>query len=211
MFLPLIHRSDRLKALVVGAGNVARRKVADLVDAGVETEIIARQCSNDDLREFINRENIPFHERDYREGDVQGFDLVIVATNDKELNALISKEARKRGVPVNVVDQPDFCSVYFSAVVRRDPLILSVSTGGAAPFFARDIKKELAKWIDDNKWDIRAKWAEKIRRFALDNIPVPGHREAFFRKFMQLSSEELEQWDFENPPVGLWKSWINNG
>lgn len=206
---PLVFRSDRLKALVIGGGEVALRKVKDLLAARVEVEGIA-PVVHSKLRDIIESHSIPWHFRDAQKGDSSGYSLVILATDDPEVNRTMAMEARLSGIPVNVVDQPELCTVYFPAVVRNDPLVLAVSTGGGAPFFARETRRKLESWLEDG-WSLRAQWAVIFRSFVLENVKEPVKREALFNRFMETSLEEMTDWSFDSPPVNEWKQWILQG
>jgi uroporphyrin-III C-methyltransferase / precorrin-2 dehydrogenase / sirohydrochlorin ferrochelatase len=85
--------------------------------------------------------------RGYQEADLDGCTLIIAATDDEPLNAQVSSDARRRCVPVNVVDAPALCSVIFPAIVDRSPLVIAVSSGGDAPVLARLIRAKLETWI----------------------------------------------------------------
>jgi uroporphyrin-III C-methyltransferase/precorrin-2 dehydrogenase/sirohydrochlorin ferrochelatase len=73
--------------------------------------------------------------------------LTIAATDDEPLNASVSQHANALGMPVNVVDSPELCSVIFPAIVDRSPLVIAVSSGGDAPVLARLIRARIETWI----------------------------------------------------------------
>ena len=204
-FLPLIFRGDRTRALVVGGGKVARRKIEDLLDAGCEVSAIAPVWEGS-LEERMIARGAAYETRAVRAGDTTGFTLVIVATDDPEVNRTVSEEARAAGIPVNVVDQPELCTIYFAAVIRSDPLLVAVSTGGAAPFLAREIKGALADVIE-GEWRIRARWAEKIRDFARDHLSDPAQREKVYSAFLAVDDASMLRWNEAAPPLDLWGRW----
>ena len=86
-------------------------------------------------------------DRGYDRQDLQGCVLAIAATDDEPLNATVSQHANALGVPVNVVDSPQLCSVIFPAIVDRSPLVVAVSSGGDAPVLARLIRARIETWI----------------------------------------------------------------
>ncbi len=205
-FLPLIHRGDRLKALVVGGGEVALRKVRDLLEAGAKVEGVSPEI-HPELQQIIDERKLKWTQRIFYASDIMGHNLLVVATDDAVLNMAVYLEARDMGIPINVVDQPELCTVYFAAIAKHDPLLLAVSTGGAAPFFAREFRKELESWIDEKGWDLRAQWAAVIRKFALRLTKDVEQRECLFRRFMDEPLDAIRQWDFERPPEELWREW----
>ena len=79
----------------------------------------------------------------YEERCLEGATLIIAATNDKEINQRVWEEARRHGLLVNVVDQPELCNFIVPSVVNRGELQISISTGGASPAFARRLRQEL--------------------------------------------------------------------
>jgi len=86
-------------------------------------------------------------DRGYDPQDLQGCVLAIAATDDEPLNAAVSQHANALGMPVNVVDSPQLCSVIFPAIVDRSPLMIAVSSGGDAPVLARLIRARIETWI----------------------------------------------------------------
>ncbi len=213
MFLPLIHRGDKLNALVIGGGKIARRKVEDLLEATANVTVISPEI-HPELQNIINKNGITFFKREVVSGDVlssedEPYNLVIVSTDDNEVNRMVSAECRNAGIPVNVVDVPELCTVYFAAIVKRDPILLAISTGGAAPFLARELKKSAGQWLDSG-WADRGKWAELIRAFAMKNIKSFKERNSIYDIFMDVSDADLVNWDLNNPPEELWRSWANS-
>ncbi len=207
LFLPLIHRTDQLRALVVGGGEVALRKVKDLLAAGTTITVLAPDFQAE-MAGLAEAKGIELIEREFRPGDTEGYGLIVVATDHPAVNREVSLEARKAGLPVNVVDQPELCTVYFPAVVRRDPLMVSISTGGSAPFFARELKRSLVEWLDKG-WSLRARWAARLREFVREHVDGTEQRESLFHRFMQLQDSELDAWKEDNPPYDLWRRWID--
>lgn len=122
--------------LVVGGGEVAARKAAMLLRAGAQLHVVAPELSpgmHDVVLEAATRHSA----RGYEPGDVAEARLVIAATDDRELNARVSSDARAQRVPVNVVDDPELCTFIMPAIVDRSPLVIAVSSTGASPVLAR--------------------------------------------------------------------------
>lgn len=123
--------------LVVGGGGVAARKVAGLVAAGARVKVVATRVSRE-----VRALEVEIEERPYRRGEVQGYWLVMAATDDRATNAAVRADGDAAGVWVNAADDPESCSFILPAVVRRPPLMVTVSTGGHSP--------ALAAWIRDH-------------------------------------------------------------
>jgi len=208
VYLPLIYRGDRLNALVIGGGKIATRKVMDLIQAGAKVSVITQECLPE-LEDYIKQHEIELEIRSYKEGDCLNgkdgaYSLIVVATNNNELNIAVSEEARHHGIPVNVVDVPELCTVYFAAVVRKDPMMMAISSGGNAPFIARELKKDALAVLD--KWEVRAKWGEIFRVFVRENVENFDERMRMYELFMGISGETMSSWDKHNPPYDIWKA-----
>ncbi len=82
-------------------------------------------------------------QRPYREGDLDGAFLAFAATDRREVNAAVAREARERGIPINVADKPSEGDFALPSTLRRGRLQVAVSTGGASPTLAQRIRREL--------------------------------------------------------------------
>jgi len=128
--------------LVVGGAAVAERKVEGLLAAGARVTVVSPWLS-DGLLASASEGRLHWTPRRYRPGDVAGFSLVIVATDDPVINLDVAREARERGVWVNCADDPAHCDFTLPSVLRRGSLTVSVSTGGASSALARLVREEL--------------------------------------------------------------------
>ena len=138
---------SRMRCVVVGGGHIAARKAQAIVEAGARPVVISPALC-DSLEALVSAGEVTHVRRDYRRGDCAGAMLVVAATDDSSVNRQVSCECRSRRVLVNVVDQPDDCSFYAPAVIRRGGLMVAVSTGGGSPAFARHMREMLEGIID---------------------------------------------------------------
>ncbi|PZW46274.1 siroheme synthase CysG [Pseudomonas sp. URMO17WK12:I2] len=145
-FLPLFHKLQNRRVLVVGGGEIALRKARLLADAGATLRVVSPDVGRE-LCQLVEHGAGELVLRGYQAEDLNGVSLVIAATDDVPLNAQISEQAQAIGIPVNVVDAPALCSVIFPAIVDRSPLIVAVSSGGDAPVLARLIRAKIETWI----------------------------------------------------------------
>jgi len=137
--LPLaVDLTDRA-VLVIGAGGIGARKAASLLDAGASVSVIATTLSAP-LPEGL----CSVEERPYRSGDLDGFFLVVAATADPEANDAIVAEAATRHIWLNVVDDLERSSFYFAALHRQGDVVVSVSTSGASPALAQELRDRIA-------------------------------------------------------------------
>ena len=140
--------------LVVGGGQVALRKVRWLMACGAQVVAVSREF-DPGFDEVVRRHpaRVTMHREDYEAIDpaleLSRFQLVIAATDDAGINSAVAEEARRVGVPVNVVDRPELCSFYVPAVVQRGDLQIAVTTSGAAPSLAARIRRELEEQYPD--------------------------------------------------------------
>jgi siroheme synthase-like protein len=134
--------------LVVGAGSVGTRKAEGLLRCAARVTVVAPQASGR-LEELASRHALEWERREFAEGDVEGRSLVFAATPAREVNARVAAACRRRGIWVNVADTPDLCSFILPAVLDRAPLRVAVSTAGACPAYAQELRRRLEEWIPE--------------------------------------------------------------
>ncbi|NMH66022.1 precorrin-2 dehydrogenase/sirohydrochlorin ferrochelatase family protein [Shewanella salipaludis] len=145
-YFPLFVDTTELKVLVVGGGEVASRKLDLLTRTRAEIRVISPEVSGDILA-YETSGRIGLWRRGATEADIQDWDLIYLATADDRLNAELAALARTRGIWVNVVDSPQHCRFITPSIVDRGRLVVAISTAGAAPVFARDIRARLETWL----------------------------------------------------------------
>ncbi|WP_262246687.1 precorrin-2 dehydrogenase/sirohydrochlorin ferrochelatase family protein [Parapedobacter soli] len=142
---PVFLQLNRLRVLLVGGGNVALEKLTALLGNSPLTAvtIVAKEISSD-VRTFTSDyPSITLHERPFQDADLDGVDVVFVATDNTELNTYIRNESRKRRLLINVADKPELCDFYLGSVVKKGNLKLGISTNGKSPTIAKRIKELL--------------------------------------------------------------------
>jgi precorrin-2 dehydrogenase / sirohydrochlorin ferrochelatase len=130
--------------LVVGAGRVAQEKIEGLLFAEANVRVVAPRATSQ-IKSLARAGKISWHTRRYRSSDLRGAFLVIAATSSRTLHAQIYREANRRGVLCNVVDDPEHCDFYYGSVVRRGSLQIAISTGGQSPALAQRLRKQLGR------------------------------------------------------------------
>ncbi|WJY15881.1 siroheme synthase CysG [Pectobacteriaceae bacterium CE90] len=138
LFADLRHRP----VLVVGGGEVATRKIELLQRAGAEVKVVAEAlCEPLSMQQQTGK--IAWIAQEFTPLQLDGVFLVIAATDDPELNAVVFDAANRRQLLVNVVDDQPKCSFIFPSLVDRSPLLVAISSGGQAPVLARMLREKL--------------------------------------------------------------------
>jgi precorrin-2 dehydrogenase/sirohydrochlorin ferrochelatase len=163
--------------LVVGGGEVAVRKVRALHQAGAHVSVVAPEVQPK-LRAL---EGVEIRERAFRDTDLHGVFLVVVATDDPVLNRAVGRDAADLGCLVNVVDCPALSNFIVPATLRRGELSISISTGGASPTLARRIREGLEGQFGEEYADFVDVLAE-VRREIFDKVPESERRAGLCRE-----------------------------
>jgi precorrin-2 dehydrogenase/sirohydrochlorin ferrochelatase len=132
---------DRL-CVVIGGGEVAERKILSLLEGGAKVTVISPDVTAHIMR-LARQRKIKVRQKVYEDGDLSGAFLAYSATDKRGVNLRISREARRKGVLLNVVDVPDLCSFIVPSLVRRGALLIAVSTSGRSPAMAKRIRRQL--------------------------------------------------------------------
>jgi siroheme synthase-like protein len=135
--------------LVVGGGEIAERKVDGLLRADARVTVVSPTLTAR-LASWASAGGVRHLARAYRSGDLRGYQLAFVATDDGAVNAAVALEGRRRGVWVNAADDPAHCDFILPAVIRRGDLTVAVSTGGRSPALARAVREELEAYLTDD-------------------------------------------------------------
>lgn len=185
LFLNLKSRS----VLVVGGGMVATRRISRLLESGAQVKLVAETCSPV-LAQHIERNVLEYRQGRFTEADLDGHLLVFAATDDATTNARIASAARRRGILANVADAPELGDFITPSVIRRDPVQIAISTGGASPVLSRLLRSRLEAMIPRNFGRLAALMADfrhKVRERIGDTIA----RRRFWEKALDGAVAEL--------------------
>jgi precorrin-2 dehydrogenase / sirohydrochlorin ferrochelatase len=160
--------------LVVGGGAVALEKVRGLLECGAHVTVVSPRLEAGELRELP----VEILERRYEASDLEGRFLVLAASSGN-VNRAVSRDAQARSLLCNVADVPDLCSFILPAVLRRDPIAIAVSTGGASPALAQRIRDDIADVVTDEHAELARKLRE-LRPWVRTHYPTYEARRQFF-------------------------------
>jgi siroheme synthase-like protein len=169
---------ERRDCLVVGGGRIGLEKAQGLLDCGADVTVVAPEVSPE-----VRALPVRVVERSFRRSDVVGRFLVIAATNIRAVNAVVSDAAHDRSVPCNVADDPELCSFILPAIVRRDPIVVGVSTGGASPALAQRIRDDVDDLLDPRHAELAQRLRE-LRPWAKANLPTYEARRDYFQRLV---------------------------
>jgi precorrin-2 dehydrogenase / sirohydrochlorin ferrochelatase len=139
---PISVRLHDRPVAVIGAGRIATDKVRGLLRCGARVTVVAPEAV-DAIVHAAGEGRIEWHCRSFEPADLDGAILVVAATERPEVNQEVVRAAHARNLLVNAVDDPERCDYHVPSVVRRGPLTLAISTGGASPAAAAQLRREL--------------------------------------------------------------------
>ncbi|HYG48347.1 MAG TPA: siroheme synthase CysG [Allosphingosinicella sp.] len=182
--LPLFHRLAGRRAVVAGHSEGALWKAELLAAAGADVLVLAGGHSET----FEAVAGLTVLQRAWTPADLEGAALAVADPGSREEALRFVEAARGAGVPVNVVDQTDLCDVQFGTIVNRSPIVLAISTGGAAPMLGQSIRAriEAVLPLGLSAW---AKAAQALRPRLKARVKSFGDRRAFWERFVERAWE----------------------
>ncbi len=143
---PILLNLKNKRVLVIGGGKIAERKVSRLLLAEADISLISPTIT-EFLQKLVEEKKIVHQKRKFKKGDLENTFLLIAATNDKGVNRQIYLEAERKKILVNAVDMPDYCNFFVPSIVDRGDLLVSISTHGKSPAFAKLLRKKLEEYL----------------------------------------------------------------
>jgi precorrin-2 dehydrogenase len=186
-YYPIFLELNERRCVVIGGGAVAERKVAGLVQAGARVTVISPEFTAN-LAAWSQQQKIHAIARAYGVGDLAGYEIAFVATDDPQVNDAVYEEGKSCGVWVNAADDPAHCDFILPSVLRRGALTIAVSTGAASPALARTVREELESYFTHD-YEIVAELAAEVREELRARGIAPG-----YDKWCQALTGELRQW-----------------
>ncbi|PXV81039.1 uroporphyrinogen-III C-methyltransferase /precorrin-2 dehydrogenase [Nitrosomonas eutropha] len=183
-YFPVFLNIKQRNCLIVGGGSVAARKAKLLLRAGAHIHVVSPTINAEFTGLLQQFSSISHNAETFRPDHLQGRVLVIAATHDRATNQAVSVAARKAGIPVNVVDNPDLCTFIMPSILDRSPIIVAVSSGGGSPVLARLLRARLEALIPA-AYGRLATYAAQFRGQVRQHFSRQENRRFFWEKMLQ--------------------------
>jgi siroheme synthase-like protein len=190
-FFPILLDLQKFPCLVVGGGKVALRKVQALLKFNAEVTVVSPKLSRELIALSAGGKIIAIN-KPYSRKFISRNKLVFSATDDPKTNRMVSEDCKRKGILLNVADNPELCDFILSANLMRGSLIVSVSSQGKAPFLSKEIKGRLAKVLPPSTADV-AELATIFRNRLLSNgnrLSRTAKRKKY-KKFLAMDWEQI--------------------
>lgn len=145
-YFPLFVDIRGKKILIVGAGTIAARRAEALLGFGPDLTVVAPEIS-EKILELAKKGCLQVRTRAYKTGDCQGCWMVLAASDDRNLNAQVCKEAKEAGAVVNNASDRTQCDFYFPGLIRRGPAVIGINAGGADHKLAKALRIQIEKGL----------------------------------------------------------------
>lgn len=147
---PIFLKASQLNILIVGGGKVALEKVSFLLKSSPNANVlIISKEFKEDLFFLIKEHNIPFVKSAYNISVLKNKQIVIAATNNKEVNKQIYRDAKAENILINVADTPELCDFYLGGVVTKGSVKIAISTNGTSPTLAKRLRQLFEEILPD--------------------------------------------------------------
>ena len=175
------------KCVVVGGGTVALQKIEKLIMFEPKITVIAPEISDD----ILSIEGIRIIKRAFLDRDLDDVFFVITATNDGALNERIFRMCAEKSILVNTVDDKDKCSFIFPAIIKRENVTAAVSTDGKSPIYARYLRKQIEKLLDE-RTDKIIEILSSVRSAIESEISTEENRKLAFEKILAIALDDTD-------------------
>ncbi|MCL2915344.1 bifunctional precorrin-2 dehydrogenase/sirohydrochlorin ferrochelatase [Shewanella corallii] len=189
-YFPLFVDTQKLKVLIVGGGEVAARKLDLLARTNAEINLIAPEVIEEILLR-AEKEEVRVQTRAALPEDMPGWDLVYLATDSESLNLRLAAAAKEAGGLVNVVDTPRACDFITPSIVDRGRMVVAISTAGAAPVFARQIRAKLEAMLPQSLSPL-LNFVASRRDDVQQRLPSGKARRIFWERFFQFNGDRFD-------------------
>lgn len=197
---PIYLKLARRRCLVVGAGRIGEEKIEGLLRADADVTVVAPNATSR-IQSLAREGKLRWEKRKFRLSDLRGVFVIVAATSTPKVHEQIYKQAQRRGILCNVVDDPPHCDFYYASVVRRGSLQFAISTSGQSPALAQRLRHKLEEqfgseyelWIEELGAARERLFAKKMdperRRLILHRLASQQAFEEFQRRQKRVESK----------------------
>lgn len=178
--LPVFFDLKGKRVVVIGGSEAATWKIELLAASGAEVEVYAEELC-DELRSFPA---VAIQRRPWTPADLQSAALAIADIDDEADARAFVAAARAASVPYNVIDRPEFCQFQFGAIVNRSPLVVGISTAGAAPILGQAVRRRIETLLPQTL-ALWAQLAARVREAVMDRLSSGPQRRAFWERLAE--------------------------
>ncbi|WP_114314142.1 precorrin-2 dehydrogenase/sirohydrochlorin ferrochelatase family protein [Thermus caldifontis] len=200
-YFPLMLDLRDRPVLFIAGGPETEVKLKALLEAHARITVLAEE-DHWNLADLAKEGRIHWLPRGYREGDLEGFFLVVSHPRDKAIHPQVKAEAERRRVFLVAVDDPKNTTAILPAVVRRGDLVVALSTSGAAPALAVRLKERLL-WLLGPEYGELVAYLRTLRP-KIAALPDFGERRQLWYRIVDLALKELDL--APDPEKGLHKA-----
>ncbi len=152
VLFPVFLKIHQIDILLVGGGNVGLEKLEALLknDPRATVTIVADRIKDEIIHLAQVHHTIVLVHRRFEAQDLDGRELLILATDSPQLNAQIREMAKERGLLTNVADTPHLCDFYLGSTVKKGDLKIGISTNGRSPTFAKRFRQLLEEALPED-------------------------------------------------------------
>ena len=151
-YFPMFVDISEMKIIVVGGGTIATRRIKTLLQFASDITVIAPDVT-DSLKLLETEGKIFLLHREYQEGDILEADMVLAATDDKELNQKIAQECRKKELEsgkrilLSVASDRELCDFYFPSVIQQDDIVVGINSAGKDPGKVKRVRQRIEEFL----------------------------------------------------------------
>jgi precorrin-2 dehydrogenase/sirohydrochlorin ferrochelatase len=148
---PIFLKMHELQVLIVGGGNVALEKLTFLLKSSPTANVtMVAPLFREEVKTLADLYHIKMYTLGYEESFLSGIDLVIVATDNYDVNHQVYRDAKQRNLLVNVADTPELCDFYLGGIVTKGNVKIAISTNGKSPTTAKRLRQFFEDVIPDD-------------------------------------------------------------
>jgi precorrin-2 dehydrogenase/sirohydrochlorin ferrochelatase len=148
---PIFLKVNQLNVLIVGGGTVALEKLSFLLKSSPNAKVLVVSRDFDEaLIELVNKFDVSIVKASYNKTALKNKQLIIAATNNREVNKMIFEDAKAENILINVADTPELCDFYLGGIVTKGNIKIAISTNGKSPTLAKRLRQFFEAVIPEN-------------------------------------------------------------